>query len=44
MFLVVLFTLNPEAFGGYIANRLLSGIGVGFLFKGIMEKLNWLSS
>ena len=44
MLLAVLFILNPEAFSGYIANKLLSGTGVGFLFRGIIEKLNWLSS
>ena len=41
---MVLSALDPKAFGSYIANILLSGTGVGFLFKGIMEKLNQLSS
>ena len=44
MLLVVLSALNPEAFGGYIASILLLGAGVGFLFRGIIEKLNQLSS
>ena len=44
MLLVVLSALDSKAFGGYIANVLLLGIGVGFLFGGIVEKLNWLSS
>ena len=44
MLLVVLSILDPKAFGGYIANILLSGIGIGFLFRGIIEKLNRLSS
>ena len=42
--LVVLSILNPKAFGSYIANKLLLGAGVGFLFRGIVEKLNRLSS
>ena len=42
--LAVSSTLDPKAFGGYIASVLPSGIGVGFLFKGIIEKLNRLSS
>ena len=41
--LVVLSALNPKAFGGYITSILPLGIGVGFLFKGIIEKLNQLS-
>ena len=40
--LVVLSVLNLKAFGGYIISVLLLGIGVGFLFRGIIEKLNWL--
>jgi hypothetical protein len=44
MLLVVSSTLNPKAFYGYIASVLSSGIGVGFLFRGIIEKLNRLSS
>ena len=43
MLLVVSSVLDPEAFGGYITNILPSGAGVGFLFKGIIEKLNRLS-
>ena len=43
VFLIVLSVLNPKAFGGYIASVLPLGIGVGFLFKGIIEKLNQLS-
>ena len=42
--LAVLSTLNSKVFGGYITNKLLSGVSVGFLFGGIIEKLNWLSS
>ena len=44
MLLAVLSILDPEVFGGYIASGLPSGAGIGFLFKGIMEKLNRLSS
>ena len=44
MLLVVLSALDPKAFYGYIASVLLLGIGVGFLFRGIIEKLNRLSS
>jgi len=44
IFLAVSSTLDPEAFGSYIVSVLLSGIGVGFLFRGIIEKLNQLSS
>jgi len=44
IFLVVLSALDPKAFGGYIVSVLLLGAGVGFLFGGIMEKLNRLSS
>ena len=36
MFLAVLSTLNPKVFGGYIASRLLLGVGVSFLFRGII--------
>ena len=36
--------LNPKAFCSYITSVLLSGVGVGFLFKDIIEKLNPLSS
>ena len=43
MLLAVLSTLNSKAFGGYITSILLLGVGVGFLFKGIIEKLNRLS-
>jgi hypothetical protein len=42
--LVVLSILDPKAFYGYITSVLLLGIGVGFLFGGIIEKLNRLSS
>ena len=38
--LVILSTLNSKVFGGCIASILLLGVGVGFLFKGIIEKLN----
>ena len=44
MLLVVLSVLDSEVFGGYIINILPSGTGVSFLFKDIIEKLNWLSS
>ena len=44
MLLAVLSTLNPKAFYGYIASVLLSGVGDGFLLRGIVEKLNQLSS
>jgi len=44
IFLVVLFALDPKAFGGCIVSILLLGAGVGFLFRGIIEKLNRLSS
>ena len=43
MLLAVSSTLDPKAFYGYIANILPSGIGVGFLFRGIInsrKKLN----
>ena len=40
MLLAVLFILDFKAFSGYIASKLLLGIGVSFLFGGIMEKLN----
>jgi len=38
--LAVLFTLNPKVFYSCIANILLLGAGIGFLFRGIVEKLN----
>ena len=44
MLLAVSSALDPKAFGGYIASVLLSGVGVGFLFRGIIEKLSQLSS
>jgi len=44
IFLVVLSTLDPKAFSGYIISILTLGVGVGFLFRGIIEKLNQLSS
>ena len=44
MFLAVSPILDPKAFSGYIVSVLLSGIGVSFLFGGIVEKLNRLSS
>ena len=44
MLLAVSSTLDPKAFGGYIASVLLLGIGVGFLFRDIIENLNRLSS
>ena len=44
MLLAVLSTLDPKAFGGRIASVLPLGAGVGFLFRGIVEKLNRLSS
>ena len=40
MLLAVLFILDFKAFGGHIASILLLNIGVGFLFRGIIEKLN----
>ena len=40
VFLAVLSALDPEAFYSCIASILPLGAGVGFLFKGIMEKLN----
>ena len=40
MLLVVSSALDPKAFCGRIAIILLSGIGIGFLFRGIIEKLN----
>jgi len=33
---VVLSTLDPKAFGGYIVSILPLGTGVGFLFRGII--------
>jgi len=44
MLLVVLSILDLKAFYGYIASVLPLSIGVGFLFKGIIEKLNRLYS
>jgi len=44
IFLAVLSALDPKAFGSYIISVLPSGAGVGFLFRGIIEKLNRLSS
>jgi hypothetical protein len=44
MLLAVSFILDPKAFYGHIASVLPLGIGVSFLFKGIVEKLNRLSS
>ena len=41
--LAVLSTLNPKAFYSYIARVLPLNIGVGLLFKGIIDKLNRLS-
>ena len=38
--LAVLFVLNPKVFGGYIVSGLLLGADIGFLFGGIIEKLN----
>jgi hypothetical protein len=43
MLLAVLSTLDPKAFNSRIASGLLLGIGVGFLFRGIVKKLNQLS-
>ena len=40
IFLAVLPTLDPKAFGGYIISVLPLGIGIGFLFRGIIGKLN----
>jgi len=40
MLLAVLSILDPKAFYGYIASVLLLGIGVSFLFRDIIEKLN----
>jgi hypothetical protein len=36
---VVSSILDPKAFCGCIASILLLGVGVGFLFRGIVEKL-----
>ena len=44
MFLVVSPILDPKAFSGRIISVLPLGVGIGFLFRGIIEKLNWLSS
>jgi len=41
--LAVSSTLDPKAFCGCIASVLPLGIGVGFLFRGIVKKLNQLS-
>ena len=38
MLLAVSSTLDPKAFGGYIASILPSGIGIGFLFGGIVNR------
>jgi hypothetical protein len=38
--LAVLSALDPKAFYSCIASVLLLGIGVGFLFRDIIEKLN----
>ena len=43
MLLAVLSILDSEAFGGYITSILPLGVGVGFLFRGIIKKLNQLS-
>jgi hypothetical protein len=40
MLLAVLSILDPKAFYNYITSVLLLGIGVSFLFRGIIEKLN----
>jgi len=42
--LAVSSTLDPKAFCGRIASVLPLSAGVGFLFKGIIKKLNWLFS
>jgi len=44
MLLAVSSILDPKAFYDRIASVLPSGIGIGFLFGGIIEKLNRLSS
>ena len=44
MLLAVLSILNFKVFSSYIASILLLGIGVSFLFKGIIDKLNQLFS
>jgi len=44
VFLAVSSALDPKAFGGCIISILPLGVGVSFLFRGIMEKLNRLSS
>jgi len=44
MLLAVLFILDLKVFYSCIASVLPSSIGVGFLFGGIIEKLNQLSS
>ena len=44
MLLAVSSILDPKAFGGIIASALPLGIGISFLFRGIIEKLNRLSS
>ena len=40
MLLAVSSILDPNAFCSYITSVLLLGIGVSFLFRGIIEKLN----
>jgi hypothetical protein len=44
MLLAVLSALDAEVFSGCITSVLPLGVGVGFLFGGIIEKLNRLSS
>jgi len=44
MLLAVSSALDPKVFCSYITSVLLSGVGVGFLFGGIVGKLNRLSS
>ena len=40
VFLAVSSVLDSEAFSSYIASILPLSTGVGFLFRGIIEKLN----
>ena len=40
--LAVLSALDPKVFSSYIISGLLLGVGISFLFRGIIEKLNWL--
>ena len=40
MLLAVLSILDPKAFYSRIASVLPLGVGVGFFFRGIIEKLN----